>query len=322
MGPVAHLINDNLVETLSKRLYPEKLTVMAKTELLTDDKRQQAVSYIKDCEEYEAELCQLSEAALLALAEDEFDQDELRQNELAEEEESNRFFYDRSSRADFSDWIDRETWTVNEATALLLGKNPDIVNWNSVNPLVYKSRFAKRFAELREKITDDLNANKIHGSKTPAAYLHYASSIGFVLPADFQILLLPPKTNAEKDEHTVQTLDDGAASFRRLIEHNKKRLAQQHEPVDGPEPAASNSSPAVTETSHAELERRVLLKMLGAIADSRYGFDPLSDDLHATHMIVDDFRDAGISASLQSVHKLFCEASRLNRSFDDQESIL
>ena len=244
MGPIAHLINDNLVETLSKRLYPEKLTVMAKTELLTADKRQQADSYIKACEEYEAELNQLSEAALLALAEDEFDQDKVRQNELAEEEENNRFFYDRSSRADYTDWVDRETWTVDEATALLLGKNPDIVNWNSVNPLAYKSRFAERYAELRKKIADDLASSKIHHSKTPAAYLHYASSIGFVLPADMQILLIPSKQGTDENEHKVQTQDEGIASFRQLIEHNKQRLSLHDEPVQAPEkPAASRSPP-------------------------------------------------------------------------------
>lgn len=309
MGPIAHLINDNLVEMLSKRLYPEKLTVMAKTDLLTDEKRQRAVSYIESCKEYEAELSQLSEVALLAIAEDEFDQDKKRQKELAEEEENNRFFYDRSSRVDYSEWIDRQTWTVDEATALLLGKNPDIVNWNSVNPLVYKSRFAKRYAELRRKISDDLKASKIHDSRTPAAYLHYASSIGFVLPADIQILLLPPKQqtkgNDSEAEHTVQSQADGVSSFRQLIEHNKQRLNQQDEATTKP------TKPIEQKPTPAEMERKVMLKMLGAMASRRYGFDPLSGDLAATHRIVADFREAGISASLESVHKLICEAVAL-----------
>ena len=85
------------------------------------------------------------------------EQDKAIEKEKADKEEDNRFFYDRSSRADYGEWTKKGNWSVDQATALLLGKNPDIVNWKVVNPLVYKSRFAKRYAELRQQIID-LNA--------------------------------------------------------------------------------------------------------------------------------------------------------------------
>ncbi len=306
MGPIAHLINDNLVEMLSKRLYPEKLTVMAKTDLLTDEKRRQAVSYIESCKEYEAELSQLSETALLALAEDEISQDKQRQKELAEEEESNRYFYDRSSRADFSVWMKRETWTVDQATALLLGKNPDIVDWPSVNPLVYKSRFAKRYSDLRAHVKGALEAGRIDKSSTPAAFLRYASSIGFVLPADMQIVLMPSKVRTGSQNEDGLDEDRGAvSSFRQLIESKKQKEGLAAEPVDTqPEPAMPESTP--------DSERLVLLKMLGAMAEGRYGFDPGSADMDATSEIVSDLKSAGINANPVSVHKLICDAVRLN----------
>ncbi len=307
MGPIAHLINDNLVEMLSKRLYPEKLTVMAKTDLLTDEKRRQAVTYIESCQEYEAELGQLSETALLALAEDEIDQDKRREKELAEEEESNRFFYDRSSRADFSAWMKRKTWSIDEATALLLGKNPDIVDWLSVNPLVYKSRFAKRYADLRAHVKGALETGKIDETRTPAAFLRYASSIGFMLPADMQIVLMPPKarTDRAKDGGDGENGDAGS-SFRQLIESKKQQQDLASEPpTSQAEPAMPGSSP--------DTERLVLLKMLGAMAKGRYGFDPASTEMDATKDIVSDLQSAGINANPASVHKLICEAVRLNR---------
>jgi len=217
--------NEKLVKLLSERLYPEKMTLLAKVDLLTGDRRQRAVAYIEDCQAFEAELRQLSGPTLLALADDESHQEKEMQKERAEQEEYNRFFYDRSSRADYSVWIVREKWSVDEATALLLGKKPELVNWQTINPLVYKSQFAERYSALRQKITDAVEANKVHSSRTPAAYLYYASSIGFVLPADLQVLLMPSSNEpAAEREPTEKHPDNEGFSFRQLIEQNRNRL--------------------------------------------------------------------------------------------------
>jgi hypothetical protein len=220
--------NGKLVKLLSERLYPEKMTLLAKFDLLTGDRRQRAISYIEECQAYEAELRQLSVPTLLALADDESHQEKEMQKERAEQEEYNRFFYDRSSRANYTPWIGREQWSVDEATALLLGKNPEVVNWQTINPLVYKSQFAERYSALRQKITDAVEANKVHSSRTPAAYLYYASSIGFVLPADLQVLLMPSSSEpVEEHEPTDKTPDNEGFSFRQLIEQNRDRLEQR-----------------------------------------------------------------------------------------------
>ena len=220
--------NEKLVKLLSERLYPEKMTLLAKVDLLTGDRRQRATMYLEDCQAYEAELRQLSVPTLLALADDESHQEKEMQKERAEQEEYNRFFYDRSSRADYTPWIEREQWSVDEATALLLGKNPEVVNWQTINPLVYKSQFAERYSALRRKITDAVEANKVHSSRTPAAYLYYASSIGFVLPADLQVLLMPSSSeHVEEHEPSDKTPDNEGFSFRQLIEQNRDRLEQR-----------------------------------------------------------------------------------------------
>ena len=103
-------------------------------------------------------------------------------------------------------------------------ENPDVVNWGTINPLVYKSQFAERYSALRQRITDAVEANKVHSSRTPAAYLYYASSIGFVLPADLQVLLKPssnePVGNSEPSD--LKTDNEGF-SFKQLIEQNRNR---------------------------------------------------------------------------------------------------
>ena len=225
-APTATMTDAEIVEFLSKRLYPEKLTLLAKVDLLTSDEiRQRAIAYIEECQAFESELSHLDGPALKALVDDEFDFDKEIQKERYEQEEYNRFYYDRSSRADYANWIGREQWSVDEATALLLGRDPDVVNWQIINPLVYKSQFAERYAMLRRKITDAVEANKVHSSKTPAAYLFYASSIGFVLPVDLQVLLKPSSNEPVKDcEPSEKHPDNESFSFKQLIEQNRSRL--------------------------------------------------------------------------------------------------
>ena len=223
---------ESLVKLLSERLYPDKLALMAKVDLLSKERRQQAITYIENCIAYETELSQLSAPALMELAENEFDQDKEVQKEKSEQEENNRFFYDRSSQADYGTWLGREQWSVDEATALLLGKNPDVVNWQTINPYVFKSKFAERYSTLRQKISDAVEASQVHCSKTPAAFLHYAISIGFVLPVDLQNLLIaadePEREPSEKpdrelsDESFVSRTEE-AISFKELIEQNRRR---------------------------------------------------------------------------------------------------
>ena len=223
--PLETATKENLVKILSERLYPDKLALMAKVDLLSDERRQQAITYIEDCAAYEAELSQLSAPALMELAEDEFDQDKEVEKEKSEQEDNNRFFHDRSSRADYGTWIDREQWSVDEATALLLGKNPDVVNWQTINPFVFKSKFAERYATLRQKIFDAVEASKVHYSRTPAAFLYYASSIGFVLPADLQTLMIA--SNEPEDDPSAKSPEaqtEEVFSFKKLIEQNRERV--------------------------------------------------------------------------------------------------
>ena len=183
--------DENLIDFLSLRLFPHKMTIKAKAELLEGEKLEAARSYIKAIDEFEAELAQLSDGALIALVKDEKESDAQQEKERAAEEENNRFFHDLSARADYLEWTQPEQWTIDQATALLLGKNPDIVNWNNVNPLVYKSKFAKRYGDLRGQLKDARECGKIHASLSPAAFLHYAKSAGFALPAELEMMLAP-----------------------------------------------------------------------------------------------------------------------------------
>jgi len=312
----------SLIDELTKRLFPAKATVLARAELLTNANRNQAVAYIEECKAFEEELRFLSESALIALFEDEMELDRQLQSEKAQSEEKNRFFHDRSARADYGHWIGREAWTVDEATALLLGKSPEVVNWPTINPLVYKSPFARRYEMLRKDIRAAREAGQIRPADSPAGFIRYAKAAGFVLPADLQSLLAARPAEPEPDGPEADNAQNaGISTFRQLIEQNRRggQAAPDAAPTDAAsaDAAQANVAPADTKASVAERtitamrqEREVLLKMLGALALGRYGFDPASDDTTVTRAIVADLRKGGFPVNVASTHKLFGEAAR------------
>jgi hypothetical protein len=327
MNQTAQQQTENPIDFLSLRLFPAKLTIRAKAELLTDRKREEALAYIRDIDEFEAELSQLSPAALQALVDDENESDKTIAEEQAEQEENSRFFYDRSARADYIEWTKKVTWTVDEGTALLLGKDPAVVKWHSINPLVYKSKFAKRYADLRQLIKQAVESGELHESQTPAAYLLFAKSSGFALPAELEAMVTPAETkkkangpaesagdNAEAGES--ETGDETARAvsmFQNLLEQNREKLqSKEPEPEPQPEPAKPAEPDVAPDTILSMLqERETLLRMLGAMAIGGYGFEPGCDDKSITDRIVKDFRNYGLSANPVAAHKLIGDAVRL-----------
>ena len=302
----------SLIDELTKRLFPAKATVLARAELLTNANRNQAVAYIEECKAFEEELRFLSESALIALFEDEMELDRQLQSEKAQSEEKNRFFHDRSARADYGHWIGREAWTVDEATALLLGKSPEVVNWPSINPLVYKSPFARRYEMLRKDMRAAREAGQIRPADSPAGFIRYAKAAGFVLPADLQSLLAARPAEPELAEPEAdESRDAGVSTFRQLIEQNRKG-GQAAPDAAAPDAAQAEAKASVAERTIAAMrqEREVLLKMLGALALGRYGFDPASDDTAVTRAIVADLRKGGFPVNVASTHKLVGEAAR------------
>ncbi len=303
--------SNSLIEFLSLRLFPAKLTIKAKAELLTGDKYDAAMAYIEAIDCYEAELSELSETALQQLIADEKEGDEELQREQDQQEENNRFFYDRSARADYFEWTKRETWSIDDATALLLGKDPDVVYWDNVNPLVYKSKFAKRYGDLRQQLKSVRDSGELHKSQTPAAYLHYAKFSGFALPAELEALLAPVRKTEDKPAEPEAPCEQpsGVTEFQRLLEQNRQKL-QAPKPDEAEEPAAKADSGSDT-IMMMRLERETLLKMLGAVAIGRYGMDPACADMSVTETIVNDFEKVGLSVKPDAAHKLLADAARL-----------
>ena len=65
-------------------------------------------------------------------------------------EERKRFFNQTTSDADVNYWSKQAYWSIDEAIALILGKDPRKVTWNNVKSHLPTSPLAMKFHELRE----------------------------------------------------------------------------------------------------------------------------------------------------------------------------
>lgn len=208
---------DELIEFLSLRMFPEKLTISAQSDVVAGARKAELDAYLQGVAEYEGELRALSPGALMQLIEDEQQRDADAEQEEAERLETERFFNKPTARAYYRSWVERNYWTLDEATALILGKDPKVVNWDSIDPLVHKSPFARRYESLRRQFLRARFDGMLFEPLVPADFLRYAKSVGFALPVELDTLLR--SDDEEQARQKRQAMDSiKLAELRKAIE--------------------------------------------------------------------------------------------------------
>ena len=87
---------------------------------------------------------------------------------------------------DFSLWICKKHWHLEEAVALWLGKNPKIVNPEALDRLRRpNSPFVREFQERLNTLQRALDAGHIPTPLTPREFIAWAIHEDFALPAEF-----------------------------------------------------------------------------------------------------------------------------------------
>lgn len=97
------------------------------------------------------------------------------------------FFNKSDANAEYIYWGRASTWTCDEATALLLGKDPRIVNLTSLGGLLNgpappRSVFAINYRNLYEAITRAQSAGELTNPITPRMLLKWARKAGLNVP--------------------------------------------------------------------------------------------------------------------------------------------
>lgn len=104
----------------------------------------------------------------------------------AEIAEQQLFFNQPHACADFDHWGKMAYWSLDEGVALCFSRDPRVVTWKGISPLVKVSPFAKQFADAREIATRATGVNEIAQSNIPGPFIAWVRRVGLPFPAELE----------------------------------------------------------------------------------------------------------------------------------------
>ena len=237
-----------------------------------------------ELEAYEAELSAKPAGEVPAL----YDAERRRQAEegrrrrraRTEAEERSRFFYRPSADADFVHWSKAEYWTIDEGIALLLGKTPEVVNWESVRDYADVSPFVRRYAKIRDLALRAQGSGQLPQRIEPLRLLDWAKRKGINSPVDLQERV----TAASRAHHSEVSVSALQSTKQKALPEEKALLTR---------------------------ERDTLLKLVIGMAVKKYKYDPEANRGPAIPEIVDDLNSVGITLDPKTVRKWLNEGADL-----------
>jgi hypothetical protein len=99
------------------------------------------------------------------------------------------FFNQPDANAEFRFWCHLEHWSLEEATALLLGKNPTRVSSGSLHSVKHESPFRQSFQNLKAKLHRAVLDGKLKERDSPSSFVGWAERIGVAVPPELSARL-------------------------------------------------------------------------------------------------------------------------------------
>jgi hypothetical protein len=231
----------------------------------------------------------------------------LRDQELERELESSRLFNHPSAMADFDHWTRQALWSLDEANAILLGRDPAFVKPDAVRTTLPSSDFARRYSSLRQTLQRAGMARVLRFPAAPRAVLDWANTIELPLAEELTSLLQRRhpgidwwRKDAYKKDKEIQSLKTKLAEASLQLEVLQKTLSNVRESEVKP----LNSR-----------ERNTLDTILITMAVKGYTFDPNATRSSVPAEIASDALELGLSVTDETVReKLKAAASLLPTS--------
>lgn len=225
-------------------------------------------------------------------------------------------FHNDDMDCDYDLWSGKFYWTVDEATALSFGKDPEKFKWNDepwgVKALVDDSPFATYFVQLRKVIMADQTVGLLPEFLPPHLYLDWAARRGVDIPhlLDEKVRVSSPflKRFAEYETLAKQTerLEIENWELKQKIQWLEHRLAD----------AAAPSKPDVGNTR----EKNTLLRIILGLAIKHYAFpkpsrnavaEKISETLSAVDADLGYVPGEGVSVGAQTIGDKLKEARNI-----------
>jgi len=231
--------------------------------------------------EYRNELAKRSLTELSTLFQKARAQEASDQSALAELKDQQRFFHDPQADADFDHWSKMASWTPDEATALSLGKAPEVVSWEKIKPHVSESPFADQYAKRRNLVLRAGDAKELGASILPGEFVAWADRKAIAVPAELK--------------NAVRAAQQDVEDWERL-ETERDALKEKVANMEKEKPFASR-------------ERNTLYKIILGMAKKKYRYDDDAKRQHASVAIAEDLKECGLSVTAQTIRDHLRNAS-------------
>jgi hypothetical protein len=212
----------------------------------------------------------------------------LEQQEREEREERDRFFNQPSASADFAFWCRLPLLSADETVALSLGKAPEIVTRENVEPLRQVSPFAFAYMRLSEHVNRAVLAKELDNPTSPAAVVSWMTMAGVEIPPEFKAQVIE-----------VSQLPD----WRTRYDEAKSELLKQQTELQALRKECADLRELAASPELKTRERNSLLDMVRGLVVAAYKYDGAASRNSIAREIAEDTMRAGRPVSEDTVRK-------------------
>ena len=251
-------------------------------------------SDLEGAEKYMLELSALKTSQLHKLYEDEL-------AKYINEIEKNSFFNKKQAIADFDYWSKMAQWTISEAVALSLGKNPEVVNPESLKSTIFPlSPFVRQYQQLSKLANRAVLSQMLFDPVYPSIFVKWVKENDISFPEE-----LYEKVMARRGNYV-----DWKKMYEDLLEKNNKNVELANEMIAERDQQINDLS-ALTQQSkplHTK-EKETLLKLVIGMAVKGYGHDPKASRTSTVGEIKSDLDLLGINLDEDTIRKWLRESA-------------
>lgn len=220
----------------------------------------------------------------------------------AEREEAGRFHNQPSAFADWSYWAKQAYWTVDEAAALSLGKDPRIVTWERLRSSTEISLFAKRFADQRSLFNRAVWTGDLFERTLPPVFLAWAKAKDIELPAALLAEVEKLGIHVVDAKPVVEQATEAIKNLQAKLSDKQAELETMRHEIE------LLRSQSKDETLN-EKGRGTFQKLLLGMALEQYAYNPADKKSSVPKQIADDLRLHGFDLTEKTIRDILRAAA-------------
>ena len=138
-----------------------------------------------------------------------------------EDDEDKAFFNEGEAMADFAHWASFDSWTLEEAVALCLGREPKVVNSSTLRPWRERSKFVVQFERNLDRARRAQQFGALQEHVCPKSFLNWADRKRIEYPAALREAVIAHQRDNTRSDDGSETTQERSAPFGRRFRSSK-----------------------------------------------------------------------------------------------------